>query len=42
MLYAKALKIPVVVATNFARNVLRDEEMPELNATKGLVRRQKE
>lgn len=41
MLYAKALRIPALIATNFARNVLHDGEIVELDATKGLLKRLK-
>lgn len=39
MLYARALKIPSIIGTEFARNVLTDGEVIELNATKGLIKR---
>jgi len=39
MLYAKALKVPAIIGTGFARNVLEDGEQIELDATKGLIRR---
>lgn len=39
MLYAKALKLPSLIGTNFARNVLQDGEMVELDATNGVVKR---
>lgn len=39
MLYAKALRLPALIATNFARNVLHDGEKVELDATKGLIKR---
>jgi len=38
-LYGKALKLPSIMGTNFARNVIQDGQMIELDATKGLVRR---
>jgi len=39
MLYANALKLPSLIGTNFARNVLQDGEMVELNATGGYLKR---
>jgi phosphohistidine swiveling domain-containing protein len=39
MLYAKALKLPSLIGTNFARNVLQDGELVELDATSGFVKR---
>ena len=41
MLYAKALRLPSLIATNFARNVLQDGEMVELDATNGVLKRLK-
>ncbi|MFH2004887.1 MAG: PEP-utilizing enzyme [Bacteroidota bacterium] len=39
VLYGKALKLPSIMGTNFARNVIHDGEMIELDATRGFVRR---
>jgi phosphoenolpyruvate synthase/pyruvate phosphate dikinase len=39
MLYANALKLPSLIGTNFARNVLQDGEMVELDATNGVLKR---
>lgn len=39
MLYAKALKLPSVIGTQFARNVLKDGEKIELDASRGVVQR---
>jgi phosphohistidine swiveling domain-containing protein len=37
MLCAKALKLPAVIGTQFARDVLKDGEVVELDATKGVI-----
>ncbi len=39
VLYGKALKLPSIMGTNFARNVIHDGEMIELDATHGFVKR---
>ena len=39
MLYAKALKLPAIMGTQFARNVLTDGEKVELDATNGVIKR---
>ena len=39
VLYGKALEIPSIMGTSFARNVIEDGEKIELDATKGIVRR---
>jgi phosphohistidine swiveling domain-containing protein/DNA-binding transcriptional ArsR family regulator len=39
VLYGKALRLPSIMGTSFARNVIRDGEMVELDATNGLVKR---
>lgn len=39
VLYGRALRLPSIMGTNFARNVIQDGEMIELDATNGLVRR---
>lgn len=39
MLYAKALKLPAIMGTQFARNVLQDGEKIELDATNGVIKR---
>jgi len=36
-LYAKALKIPTLIQTEIATDVLKDNDIVELNATKGIV-----
>jgi len=39
MLYAKALRIPAIIGTQFARNVIQDGEIVELDATAGVLKR---
>jgi len=39
VLYGKALRLPSIMGTEYARNVIQDDEEIELNATNGLVRR---
>lgn len=39
MLYARALRLPALTGTQFARNVLQDGEMVELDATRGVIKR---
>ena len=39
VLYGKALKLPSIMGTNYARNVLRDGEVIELDATNGIIKR---
>lgn len=39
MLYANALRLPSLIGTNFARNVLQDGETVELDATNGVLKR---
>jgi phosphohistidine swiveling domain-containing protein len=38
-LYGKALRLPSIMGTEFARNVIQDGEEIELDATNGLIRR---
>jgi len=39
VLYGKALRLPSIMGTEFARNVIQDGEKIELDATNGLVKR---
>lgn len=39
VLYAESLKIPTIVATGYARDVINDGEIVELDSRKGIVRR---
>ena len=39
VLYGKALKLPSIMGTSFARSVIHDGEMIELDATRGFVKR---
>jgi len=39
VLYGKALRLPSIMGTSFARNVIQDGEKIELDATNGLIRR---
>jgi len=39
MLYAKTLRIPAIIGTQFARNVLHDGDLVEVDAEKGVVRK---
>ena len=39
VLYGQALKLPSIMGTGFARNVIKDGEKIELDASRGLVRR---
>ncbi|MFA4827384.1 MAG: PEP-utilizing enzyme [Candidatus Shapirobacteria bacterium] len=38
-LYGKALKLPSIMGTTYARNVLHDEDMVELDATNGVIKK---
>ncbi len=39
MLYGRALRLPSIMGTNFARNIIKDGDLIELDATKGLIKR---